>query len=227
MGKVLIVGASRGIGLALTAEFLSRGWKVLATERAPSAGLDALAAGAGGALQRATLTLGDRLSEQAFAGGLGGSSFAAIVMNAGIFGPAHQSLEASREEVGALVDVNALAPVRLAHRLMPHLAVPEGVLAFMTSRLGSLSENLSGGMDLYRLSKAALNMLTRSLAAGNEVRGLTVLNLHPGWVKTDMGGEAAPLDAATSARGLAQVIIDAAGRGGQHFLDHQGATIPW
>lgn len=227
MGKILIIGASRGIGLALTAEYLGRGWTVLATERTPSAGLDALAAKAGSALQRATLSLGDRASEQAFVAGLQGRSFAAIVMNAGIFGPAHQSLEASREEVGELVEVNALAPVRLAHRLLPHLAVPDGVLAFMTSRMGSLGENLSGGMDLYRLSKAALNMLTRSLAAGNEVRGLTILNLHPGWVKTDMGGEAAPLDAETSAKGLAQVIIGSAGRGGQHFLDYRGETLPW
>lgn len=226
MQSILIVGASRGIGLALADCFLAQGWHVVATERSPSEGLDALAA-RGGRLDRLTLDLGDRASEQAFLAALGHEGFDAIVMNAGIFGPRHQSLEASRAEVAELVEVNALAPVRLGHRLMPRLAVPDGVLAFMTSRLGSLAENLSGGMDLYRLSKAALNMLTRSLVAGNEVRGLTILNLHPGWVKTDMGGEAAPLDAQTSAEGLARVIIASAGRGGQHFLDFEGEAIPW
>ena len=225
--SILIVGASRGIGLALTREFLGLGWRVMATERHPSTGLDHLAAEAGDRLLRAPLALGDRESERAFVAGLAGLSFKAVVMNAGIFGPGHQSLDTLREEVAELLEVNALAPVRLAHRLMANLAVPDGVLAFMTSRLGSLAENQSGGMDLYRLSKAALNMLTRSLVAGNEVRGLTILNLHPGWVKTDMGGEAAPLDVETSARGLARVIMDAAGRGGQHFLDYQGETIPW
>ncbi|MCS6987249.1 MAG: SDR family NAD(P)-dependent oxidoreductase [Sphingomonadaceae bacterium] len=227
MDRALVVGASRGIGLALAAELLARGWHVLATERERSPGLDRLAADAGDRLERAHVTLGDRASERAFVAGLGDRRFDVVVLNAGIFGPRHQSLDVARAELAELIDVNALAPVRLAHRLLPRLATPDGVLAFMTSRLGSVTENRSGGMDLYRLSKAGLNMLTRSLAAGNEVRGITILSLHPGWVRTTMGGEAAPLEPAASARGLARVLAEARGRGGHHFLDFEGQPIPW
>jgi NAD(P)-dependent dehydrogenase (short-subunit alcohol dehydrogenase family) len=228
MKAILVVGASRGIGLGLAGAFLARGWRVTATERTAAPGLDALVAEAGERLDRAHLVLGDRGSEAAFLAATAGARFDAIVFNAGIFGPRHQSTEAAtREEIAELMDVNALAPSRLAHRLLPRLAAPHGVLAFLTSRLGSVAENRSGAMDLYRMSKAALNMATRSLAAGADVRDVTILSLHPGWVKTDMGGEAAPIEVEASATGLAEVIERMAGRQGHHFLDWEGNIIAW
>ncbi|WP_448585982.1 SDR family oxidoreductase [Thermaurantiacus sp.] len=228
MPAILVIGASRGIGLGLARTFVARGWEVTATERTPGPGLDALAAESGGRLRRTPLVLGMRGSEAAFLAAMAPLRFDAIVFNAGIFGPRHQSVEAAtREEIAELMDVNALAPARLAHRLLPRLRAPAGVLAFMTSRLGSIAENGSGAMDLYRMSKAALNMATRSLAAQADVRDLTILSLHPGWVRTDMGGEAAPISVEASTAGLATVIERMAGRHGHHFLDWEGQPIAW
>ncbi|KRV66148.1 SDR family oxidoreductase [Pseudomonas citronellolis] len=222
--SALIIGASRGLGLGLVNQLLARGWEVIATVR------DAANAGALDSLpvRVESLVLDDAASQDRLAQTLAGQRFDLVYINAGIYGPAHQSaLDASLMEVGELFMVNAVAPLRLAERLLPLLEPQRGVLAFMTSELGSVAGNESGGMGLYRASKAALNSLTRSLVAGLGETGLTVLNLHPGWVRTDMGGEAAPLDVETSAAGLIDQVEAYAGRGGQHYLDYQGTTIDW
>ncbi|MCP1608245.1 SDR family oxidoreductase [Pseudomonas citronellolis] len=222
--SALIIGASRGLGLGLVNQLLARGWEVTATVRdAANAGvLDSLP------VRVESLVLDDAASQDRLAAALAGQRFDLVYINAGIYGPAHQSaLDASLAEVGELFMVNAVAPLRLAERLLPLLEPQRGVLAFMTSELGSVAGNESGGMGLYRASKAALNSLTRSLVAGLGETGLTVLNLHPGWVRTDMGGEAAPLDVETSAAGLIDQVEAYAGRGGQHYLDYQGTTIDW
>jgi NAD(P)-dependent dehydrogenase (short-subunit alcohol dehydrogenase family) len=121
---------------------------------------------------------------------------------------------------------NALAPIRIAERLLPRVA-DGGTVAFMSSVLGSIGENTSGGYDLYRISKASLNMLARGFAAtAAKDRRITVLNLHPGWVRTDMGGSAAPLSVEDSVRGLADVLETR--RSAKHlYLDYQGREIPW
>ena len=100
-------------------------------------------------------------------------------------------------------------------------------MAFMSSKLGSVKENTSGEYDLYRMSKASLNTLARGFSATHAQRsGVTVLSLHPGWVRTDMGGPEAPLSVEDSTRGLADVLEKRHGR--DHFyLDYQGQTIPW
>ena len=174
------------------------------------------------------LLLDDVHSQDRLAEALAGSRFDLVFINAGIYGPAHQSaIDASLADIGQLFMVNAIAPLRLAERLLPRLNADSGVLAFMTSELGSVAGNVSGGMALYRASKAALNSLTRSFVVELGDTGITVLNLHPGWVRTDMGGESAPLDVQTSVKGLVDQVEDHVGRGGQFYLDYQGATIDW
>ncbi|MCP8462648.1 SDR family oxidoreductase [Pseudomonas sp. ZM23] len=222
--SALIIGASRGLGLGLVRELLERGWEVAATVR------DAANAGELATLpvRVESLVLDDVHSQDRLAEALAGSRFDLVYINAGIYGPAHQSaIDASLADVGQLFMVNAVAPLRLAERLLPRLDGERGVLAFMTSELGSVAGNESGGMALYRASKAALNSLTRSFVAGLGETGITVLNLHPGWVRTDMGGEAAPLDVPTSVKGLVEQVEGHAGRGGQFYLDYQGTTIDW
>lgn len=222
--SALIIGASRGLGLGLVRELLDRGWDVTATVR------DAAHPGELAALpvRIESLLLDDVHSQDRLAEALAGTRFDLIYINAGIYGPPHQSaIDANLADVGQLFMVNAIAPLRLAERLLPRLDGDNGVLAFMTSELGSVAANESGGMALYRASKAALNSLTRSFVAELGETGITVLNLHPGWVRTDMGGESAPLDVQTSVKGLADQVKGHAGRGGQFYLDYQGTTIDW
>lgn len=228
--KALIIGTSRGLGLGLTEEFASRRWNITATARDPhnAPALQQLAAAHATITLEAVdldrpetlMTLRDRLA---------GQTFDLLFVNAGIMGPKDQSVDLVTDaEIAQLMMTNAIMPLRLARLFAPQLRAETGVIAFMTSILGSVAEDKTGGMDLYRASKAALNSLTRSFVA-TELgdRSLTVLSLHPGWVKTDMGGEAAPLDVATSVAGLATVVEQRAGTKSHAFLDYQGHEISW
>ena len=214
----LVVGASRGIGLGLAHELGRRGWRVIATVRDP-----AQAGALGEGIRVETVDIADAASSAGLAERLSREAIDLLVVNAGVNTPRHQSVErATEEELGALIMTNAVGPVRLARLLLPAIA-EGGTIAFMSSRMGSIAEN-SGGEDLYRMSKSALNMLGKSLAAGIGA-GSRVLLLHPGWVRTDMGGSHAPLSVEESARGLADVLER--GEGVPEFVDHRGEALPW
>jgi NAD(P)-dependent dehydrogenase (short-subunit alcohol dehydrogenase family) len=166
-------------------------------------------------------------SIDALAAQLAGRRFDLVFINAGVSGPEHQSVDAATpQELGALMYTNAVAPIRIARRLLP-LVADGGTVAFMSSNMGSIGGNLSGGMDLYRASKAALNSITRGFVA-NDVRDrpIAVLTMHPGWVRTAMGGPDAPLSIKESVAGLADVI-EASRPPGHRFVDYQGAELPW
>lgn len=219
MPTVLIVGASRGIGLGLAKEYRARGWDVVATVRDPGQhGAALVALGA----QVETVDVRDAAARDALVQQLDGRAFDVAILNAGVGGGARDD--------AAMLDVihaNAVGPSRLAQALVGRLTPNTGVLAFITSLMGSIGEG-GGGYEAYRASKAALNSFARALfAAEGAGRGLAVLSLHPGWVKTDMGGPNAPVSVAESARGLADVIESRRGRTEHVFLDHQGRTILW
>ena len=225
----IIVGASRGLGLGLAREFARRGWQVTATARNAAAAteLAGAAAAAGGGIAVEEVDLDRPESVDALAARLAGRRFGLVFINAGVPGPQHQSADiATPQEVGALMYTNAVAPIRLARRLLPLIA-DGGTLAFMSSNMGSVAGNLSGGMELYRASKAALNSLTRSFVA-NDVgdRPIAVLTMHPGWVRTAMGGPDASLSIEESVAGLAD-IIEASRPSGHRFVDYRGAELPW
>ncbi|SER14263.1 NAD(P)-dependent dehydrogenase, short-chain alcohol dehydrogenase family [Rosenbergiella nectarea] len=217
---ILIIGASRGIGLGLVEQFLAQGWQVTATTR-------------GTPVQNSSahwlaLDITDPASQHYFIEQLADQRFAAIVINAGIYGPAEQRVDqATDAQLNQLFLTNSFAPVRLAQRLLPYLASHSGVLAFTSSQMASLTENPAAEMPLYAASKAALNMLVRALHPAAQQAGITLLSLHPGWVQTDMGGEKAPVSVEQSSTGLKQVIISAASKGGHHYLDYQGQTLEW
>ena len=222
--SVLIVGASRGIGLGLAEEFAKRGWEVTATVR-DAKGAAALGKVAGVRAETADTT--DVKSVEALRETLNGKQFDAIIVNAGVGGPQANPRTVSDAEFTKLYVTNSLAPVRFAEIFAKQIKPKTGVVGLMTSELGSVEGAGAGGFELYRGSKAALNSLTRSFAARHKDKELAVLSLHPGWVKTDMGGPNAAIDVATSVKGLADVVERAQKDRQSGYFDYAGATIAW
>jgi NAD(P)-dependent dehydrogenase (short-subunit alcohol dehydrogenase family) len=225
----LIVGANRGIGLGVTKVFLAHGWDVIATAREPdkAAALHALAAAHPGRVSIPRLDMNDAAAVDGFGGTLSGKVLDAVLVNAGVAGPAHRSASAATvEEIGNLMFVNAVAPVRLARSLAGHVRPGSGVVAFTSSVMGSVAVN-PGGHELYRASKAALNSLTRGLWGELSGRKLTLVSLHPGWVRTDMGGSAAAVSVEDSSEGVVAVIEAQSGAHEHRFLAYTGEELPW
>jgi NAD(P)-dependent dehydrogenase (short-subunit alcohol dehydrogenase family) len=210
----LITGVSRGLGKELARQYAADGWKVIGTERRKDAQF------------RVDVT--DRNDISRLAKKLNGEPIDLLFCNAGISGKkgmAPGSFDfASWEEV---LHVNLLGPAALAEALIDNVAASERrTIAMMSSRLGSISE--SSGMTLpYSTSKAALNMLVKGLAATLAGRGIIVVALSPGWVRTDMGGEGAPLSPEKSVQGLRKVIAGLRKEDSGKFLSHDGSAIPW
>ena len=219
MPSALILGASRGLGLGLARELATRNWTVTATIRQPADGAALEATGAAVAIADITDPASLAALHAALAPGLD-----LLFVNAGISEPAAFA-EIDAAEIGHLFLTNAVAPVRAAEALMDRLA-PDGMIAFMSSRMGSVALTTQDNKAMYRASKAALNSLTRGLMARLD-HPRPVLTLHPGWVATDMGGPGADLDVATSVRGLADVIEAHRGKPGSVFRDYSGAELAW
>ena len=215
MSKALILGASRGLGLGLARELVVRGWEVTGTVRAEAdrGGLEAV--GAGSAIADIT--------DPASIGALHASDLDLLFVNAGISEP--DDFDAiDPEGIGHLFMTNAVAPVRVALSLLGAVKA-DGMIAFMSSRMGSVSLTDRDNKAMYRASKAALNSLTRAKMASFGER--PVLSFHPGWVETDMGGKGADLDVATSVAGVADVIEEHRHVRGSAFVDYSGATLAW
>jgi NAD(P)-dependent dehydrogenase (short-subunit alcohol dehydrogenase family) len=224
--SAMIIGASRGLGLGLSLELLKRGWHVTATVRSASGGTGLEAYHEQVTMD--TLDINNLNSVDAFAVRMQDRIFDVVFINAGIGGPEDKSAaDVTTEEMAHLIMTNAVAPVRLAGKLTPLLQPGTGILAFMSSILGSVALRTTGYVSLYSASKAALNSLTRSFVADLDTKAITVLTLHPGWVRTDMGGPNADIDVQTSVRGIADILEAKAGAGGHEFLDYKGDTLAW
>ena len=221
----LIIGASRGLGLGLVKTLLADGWQVAATVRNPQ---NAQALQALGKVQIEQLDMDDQPAVLALSQRLKAQVFDLLFVNAGVKGPDVQTPGgATLAEVGQLFFTNAVAPINLAQRFVGQIRPGTGVLAFMSSVLGSVTMPDAPELALYKASKAALNSMTNSFVSQLGEQRPTVLSLHPGWVKTDMGGEGADLDVETSTRGLVDQVNAYAGQGGHHFINYKGETIPW
>ena len=225
----LVIGASRGLGLGLVKELASRGWKVIATLRSPktAAGLTAYADKSNGNVRLETLDLEDSAAIDALAKRLSGETFDLVFVNAGISLRGTSASAAARDDIARLFLTNAVAPIHVAEAFLPRMRDGSGVIAMMSSGLGSVAINFRGGPDLYSASKAALNKLTRGFATGLGNRKLTVLTISPGWVRTDMGGPSAMLSVEQSCRGVVDVIEAKAGSGAHGFYSHEGAEVAW
>jgi NAD(P)-dependent dehydrogenase (short-subunit alcohol dehydrogenase family) len=226
----LVIGANRGIGLGVVKEMLSRGWSVVATARHPDAAaeLKALASAHPGKLEIQPLDMTNPGQIDSLTAAMAGKTLDAVLVNGGTAGPDHMSAsKASAAEIGTLMFTNAIAPIRLARALAGSVREKTGVLAFTSSAMGSVSLGSDGYHELYRASKAALNSLSRGLWNEVKGRGVTLLTLHPGWVRTDMGGPSAPVSVEESAGGLVSMIERERGKHHHAFLDFQGADVAW
>src|ERR1700735_4992771 len=217
--NVLIIGASRGLGYALAAEYLSRGAQVTATVR--SAGptqLHDLAGSSAGRLVVETVDITVPEQVAALHGRLARETFDLLFVNAGVTtGPEETAADVSTDTFVRLMVTNALSPVRVVETLQDLVAL-KGTIAVMSSGQGSVANNNRGGFEIYRASKSALNQLMRSFAARHAGDPRTLLLIAPGWVQTDLGGSGAPLTVDQSIPGVVDTIEAQAGRGGLQYL---------
>jgi NAD(P)-dependent dehydrogenase (short-subunit alcohol dehydrogenase family) len=221
----LIIGASRGLGLGLVKRLTEKGWDVTATVR-DAHKADDLKAIRGVHIQ--TLDMDEQSSLEVLTHNLKGQVFDVLFVNAGISGPTHDNpTDATAGELGQLFLTNAIAPIRVAKRFVKQIRPDTGIIAFMSSVLGSVTMPDAPEMALYKASKAALNSMTNTFVTQLGDDKPTVLSMHPGWVRTDMGGETADIDVETSVRGLVEQLERFAGKGGHHFVNYKGETIPW
>ena len=222
---ILIVGASRGIGLGLVEAFAKDGWRVIATVRDKAKAADL--AKLGDKVRVETVDTADAKSVEALRHTLDGETLDVLVVNAGVGGPRENLKAVSNADFSDLMVTNTLAPVRLAEMFADRVKPQTGVVGLMTSQLGSVAGASQGGFDLYRASKAGLNALTRAFEAKHKDKGFAVLSLHPGWVRTDMGGPNADIDVETSTSGLKRVIERAEQDRKSGYFDYKGDTLPW
>ncbi len=220
----LITGASRGIGLELTRQVQFRGNTVIATCRDPKSNRELRDLD----IAVKKLDVLDGASVQALADSLIETPIDVLVNNAGIGGGRARLTELDYGKMNECFATNTLGPLRVTAALLPNLRAGERrLVANVTSRMGSIADNTSGGSYAYRTSKAALNMANRSMAHELGADGITCVVFHPGWVQTDMGGANAPLSVENSVQGLLEVMDGLSTADSGRFLNYNGEEIPW
>lgn len=226
--RVLLIGASRGLGRAIAAEYLDRGAHVVATVRgARRTDLHALLDTAGGRLEIEQVDINVPEQVRALRERLDGRTFDLLFVNAGVTnGPEETTADVTTEEFTRLMVTNALSPMRAVETL-GGLVDAHGTVAIMSSGQGSVANNERGGFEIYRASKSALNQLMRSYAARHRDDSRTLLLLAPGWVKTDLGGPDARLTIDESIPNLVTTVDAQRGRTGLQYLDYLGRTVAW
>ena len=223
MATVLVTGASRGLGLEFARQYADEGLTVIACCRQPAQAKELKKLS--GSVEVEALDVSDDAQVAALAKRLKGRTIDLLINNAGVYGPR------SGTDTAAWLDVfrvNSIAPLHLAHALADNVARSElKRIISVTSGMGSIAQNGSAGDYVYRSSKAALNMVMKGLSNELKDRGVIVAVLSPGWVKTDMGGRGAPLDASDSIASMRRVIAGLKPKDSGKFFGHDGKPVPW
>jgi NAD(P)-dependent dehydrogenase (short-subunit alcohol dehydrogenase family) len=220
--NVLILGASRGIGQELVRQHLAAGDKVVATGRSDSALQQLQAQGA----KPLKLDVTDTASTAGLAWQLDGEAFDIVWLVAGVTGPRSSALESPTEqEFDAVMHTNVLAAMRLLPIVAEALA-PQARIAVLSSRMGSIGLRTNPSSWLYRASKAALNSVLKDVSMALDGRAICV-SLHPGWVRTDMGGAGADIDVEHSVRTMRETVAALTSADNGRFLNHDGQPLSW
>jgi NAD(P)-dependent dehydrogenase (short-subunit alcohol dehydrogenase family) len=225
---LLLVGASRGLGLAMAAEFLKKGWNVVATVRGRArTGLHDLADDYGARVEIESLDITEPDQIAALHARLSNRRFDILFVNAGTANANDGAIaDISTEEYARVMVTNALSPMRVIENLQD-LVSPKGMIGIMSSGQGSIANNTNGRHDVYRGTKAALNMHMRSYAAryAGEPRALVLM--APGWIRTDLGGPNAPVSVEQAIPKVVNVLLAQQGKRGLQYLDRDGHIVPW
>jgi NAD(P)-dependent dehydrogenase (short-subunit alcohol dehydrogenase family) len=230
MRTVLITGANRGIGLEHARRYAEHGARVFATARKPDEA-DDLAALAKRDSQVEVLTYdaADNGAAAALKDRIGAEPLDLMFANAGAMGTRRQTFgDVDTEAVQALIQVNSLAPLKLAETFADNVARSDRkIMAFQTSLMGSIADNGSGGAYAYRLSKAALNMIGKSVANDLRGRGVISVLLHPGWVRTRMGGQGGKISIEECVESQQKLIDALTPAQSGRFFNYDGRELPW
>ena len=225
---LLLVGASRGLGLAMAAEFLNKGWNVVGTVRGSArTKLHDLADEYEGRLEIESLDITEPDQIAALHQRLSGRTFDILFVNAGTANANDETIaDVSTEEYARVMVTNALSPMRVIERLQ-NLVSPKGMIGIMSSGQGSISNNTNGRHDVYRGTKAALNMHMRSYTARHAGEPRALVLMAPGWIRTALGGPDAPFSVEDAIPKVMDILLSQQGKPGLRYLDREGRTVPW
>ena len=225
---LLLVGASRGLGLAMASEFLKTGWNVVGTVRGSGrTRLHDLADEYEGRVEIESLDITEPEQIAALHARLSARFFDILFVNAGTANAHDDAIaDVSTEEYARVMVTNALGPMRVIEALQ-NLVSPHGMIGIMSSGQGSIANNTNGRHDVYRGTKAALNMHMRSYAARHAGKSRALVLMAPGWIRTDLGGPNAPVSVEDAIPKVVNVLLAQEGKPGLQYLDRDGHTVPW
>ena len=223
----MITGSNRGLGLECARQYADEGWRVIATCRNPGNAVEL--ASLKGELEIHALDISDHGQILSLADSLREEAIDLLFNNAGIFDPSpSQLVDIDYNAWENFIRVNVMSPLMVCATFSDHVAASDlKKIAIMSSKMGSIDDNNSGGSYIYRSSKAALNAVMKSLSIDLAPRGISVAILHPGWVRTDMGGPNGLIDAPESVDGLLKVIKDLNLKNSGRFYSYDGSEIAW